>query len=695
MRSRANRAERPCSGSRGAPTLRGPGKDGLVEAKAMLSLVPQPISEPAVEPPPRGRRSMPSFKPYGLAGTRGEYAAVAILTVAVILVFAADMAITAPIEIVALGLIPLLAAAWLLSTRFALWVAVLSIGLIAAEGVTGGLAPITSAAEAVVFAILALSTRLYASRLRIVLEGTDREPAALAATVFGLENLAHLVDASPYGVAAVDQKGRVRYANAAARDLLDLQPDLPSRDEGAASVVGAEPLSMLSELASAEPSGGSHSHFSFPDRTGQTRCLEIDQTPFMARGHRMTGLAIWDLSEIKRLEHAASVLAETAANMAVTQPLEVTLQAVARQVVEVSQASACGVFLIEGERTLHLIGSWGLPDGYAAAALAASRQGGNLPALEAMRTGAPVFVENLPGRIQTEQQFVTMRSVAKDVSWRLAIAFPMIHNGRALGALAVYFPAGQRPNEPTLNFLSAIAGQVASAAQVSRLVAAEQGRIAEDERHRLSRELHDSLSQELYGIVLGAKSAKRSLGREAEDLGEVLDYILELAEAGLADMRNLVRELRPESLEKEGMIAGLRQCAAAITRRYGLNVTTRLPDEPLLPLELKLVAYRIAQEALHNVVRHGHARHAWLQVAVEKNVIAIDILDDGEGFDPAASFPGHFGLESMRERVAALGGELQVESGPGRGTAVRARIPVAHRAPVDKTAAAGMHGGEW
>jgi signal transduction histidine kinase len=228
-----------------------------------------------------------------------------------------------------------------------------------------------------------------------------------------------------------------------------------------------------------------------------------------------------------------------------------------------------------------------------------------------------------------------------------------------------------------MNFLNAIAGQAASAAQVSRLVAAAQGQIAGEERHRLSRELHDSLSQALYGIVLGAKSAQKRLATDPAHLAEPLDYIVDLAEAALADMRRLVLELRPESLEKEGLIVALSQCANGINSRYGLDISRQLPHEPDLPRDLKLLAYRIVQEALHNVVKHGHAEHAALRVEVENGCLAIDVTDDGEGFDPNASFAGHFGLDSMRERVKARGGEINIESSPGHGTAVRVRVPIA------------------
>jgi PAS domain S-box-containing protein len=636
------------------------------------------FSDRAVMPMGKGESSRtPSLKPYGLAGQPSEYAAAAVFTLAVLLVFLVDTRTKESSEITAIDLIAVIAAAWLLSTPLTLWIVGLSIGLVTADAVSGDLRPVTAAVEAAVFVILALAVRFYAARLRSVLEGADGEKAAaIVANVFGLENLAHLVDASGDGVAAVDVGGRVRYANAAAGELLGLSTAPEPNPRLIDQVVAEDRPRVLSDFVTAGLDRAGSLSFRVTGRDGVQREVEVNHTPFFAKGRQVMALVIRDVTDVRRLQFAAGVLAETAANLAVTQPLETTLEAVARRVVEVSQASACAVFLLEADRTLRMVGSWGLPDGYGAAAFEAFKTGADMPALEALRTKAPVFVDDLPSRIRTEAQFANMRTVSQGVPWRLAIAMPMIHREQALGVLAVYFAAGRRPDGPTMNFLNAIAGQAASAAQVSRLVAAAQGEIAGEERHRLSRELHDSLSQALYGIVLGAKSAQKRLATDPGHLAEPLDYIVDLAEAALGDMRSLVLELRPESLEKEGLIVALSQCANGINSRYGLDISRELPYEPDLPRDLKLLTYRVVQEALHNVVKHGHAEHAALRVEVENDCLAIEVTDDGEGFDPNASFTGHFGLESMRERVKSRGGEISIESSRGHGTAVRVRVPI-------------------
>lgn len=142
-------------------------------------------------------------------------------------------------------------------------------------------------------------------------------------------------------------------------------------------------------------------------------------------------------------------------------------------------------------------------------------------------------------------------------------------------------------------------------------------------------------------------------------------------------MRALIFELRPESLETEGLIAALQKQAEATSARYEIPVRSSLCAEPAAPLPVKEALYRIAQEALHNTVKHAQAGSIELSLVREERDVVLEVRDDGRGFDPGGSFPGHLGLHSMKERAARHGGVVGVESALGRGTSVRARIPLA------------------
>jgi signal transduction histidine kinase len=151
--------------------------------------------------------------------------------------------------------------------------------------------------------------------------------------------------------------------------------------------------------------------------------------------------------------------------------------------------------------------------------------------------------------------------------------------------------------------------------------------------------------------------------------------VLSLAKAGLAEMRALIFELRPESLATEGLIAALEKQAALVQARHELAVYVTLCDEPDALLEVKEALYRIAQEALNNTVKHAQAGRVELRLEQEAGEILLEVRDDGVGFDPEGTFPGHLGLKSMRERVARLGGTLRIESAPAEGTRIRVQIP--------------------
>ncbi len=225
----------------------------------------------------------------------------------------------------------------------------------------------------------------------------------------------------------------------------------------------------------------------------------------------------------------------------------------------------------------------------------------------------------------------------------------------------------------------ALADRAAVAIDNAALYERAQQAASLEERQRLARELHDSVSQALYGIALGARTAKTLLQRDPSKAAEPVDYVLSLAEAGLTEMRALIFELRPESLETEGLVAALQKQIAATQARYGIDVTSTMCDEPEVPLDVKEAVYRITQEALHNVVKHARATEASVTLACTASAIDVAVSDNGGGFDTSGTFPGHIGLRSMRERAAKIGGTIEIESAPGSGTTVRARLRISSR----------------
>jgi PAS domain S-box-containing protein len=203
-----------------------------------------------------------------------------------------------------------------------------------------------------------------------------------------------------------------------------------------------------------------------------------------------------------------------------------------------------------------------------------------------------------------------------------------------------------------------------------------QERMVLEERQRLARELHDSVSQALYGISLGAHTALTLFDTDRGKALDALNYIISLTQAGLTEMRALIFELRPESLELEGLVVALTKQTAAMQARQEIQIELDLCEEPDVSLKIKEVLYRIAQEALHNAVKHARSDRVAVRLACEQEWLRLEVRDNGIGFDPQAAYPGHLGLRSMHERTTRLGGRLEISSVPHQGTTVQVFMPL-------------------
>jgi signal transduction histidine kinase len=159
-------------------------------------------------------------------------------------------------------------------------------------------------------------------------------------------------------------------------------------------------------------------------------------------------------------------------------------------------------------------------------------------------------------------------------------------------------------------------------------------------------------------------------------VGEELSEIGQLTRGALAEMRALIFELRPGALAEEGLVAALTKQASALSAREGLVIEVQGPDERLpLASGVEQQLYRLGQEALANVVKHARASSATVRIAATADTVSMEVSDDGRGFDPAAVGREHFGLRSMRGRVADLGGRLEVTSALDHGTVLRVEVP--------------------
>ncbi len=199
---------------------------------------------------------------------------------------------------------------------------------------------------------------------------------------------------------------------------------------------------------------------------------------------------------------------------------------------------------------------------------------------------------------------------------------------------------------------------------------------ASEERAHLARELHDSVTQALFSMTLQSRSIELLMARDPAQVPGKLAELRELQRDALAEMRALISELRPGRLEEQGLVGALRTHAAGLSGRIGLPIVVDgdLGDRRPSP-EIEDALYRIAQEALHNIVKHAGAREARVEISRHPVGVLVRVQDDGQGFDPLSVPAGHLGLAGMRARAERLGGQFTVTSAPSRGTVVEAVVP--------------------
>jgi signal transduction histidine kinase len=238
----------------------------------------------------------------------------------------------------------------------------------------------------------------------------------------------------------------------------------------------------------------------------------------------------------------------------------------------------------------------------------------------------------------------------------------------AEGDYTVTLPASGRDELGRLeaNFTT-MAGQLGSALAAERQRATGDARAAE--RARIAREVHDAISQHLFGLRMIAAGMCR-----ADPGNQQARAIERISDEALRDMQALLTELRPASLDAAGLAPALQQVCAAYHDRLGVAVDASL-DDITVPAPVEHALLRITQEACANAVRHGNARSLAVSMTRQNGHVELAVRDTGTGFDPAAPQAGS-GLAHIRDRVAELGGTVDIDSAPGRGAALTVRVPV-------------------
>ncbi|MCB0177049.1 MAG: PAS domain-containing protein [Anaerolineae bacterium] len=241
---------------------------------------------------------------------------------------------------------------------------------------------------------------------------------------------------------------------------------------------------------------------------------------------------------------------------------------------------------------------------------------------------------------------------------------------RILGVLFVQSYDRAAYTATDLEMLELLAAQAAITLENVQLYQQAQKAAVNEERHRLARDLHDAVTQTLFSASLIAEALPDAWERDPAKGRYGLTELRQLTRSALAEMRTLLLELRPASLTEKPLADSLKHLSEAMLRRFKIPFELIIEGDSLLPPDLQVAVYRIAQEALNNIVKHADADQVSINLNCRPNRVELAIRDDGRGFNPETVPPDHLGLSIMRERAEAVDAVLTINSRAGQGTAI-------------------------
>ncbi|MEV0096407.1 GAF domain-containing sensor histidine kinase [Streptomyces sp. NPDC050738] len=283
--------------------------------------------------------------------------------------------------------------------------------------------------------------------------------------------------------------------------------------------------------------------------------------------------------------------------------------------------------------------------------------------------------------VRKDSRFEGWPSAHPDMSDFLGM--PIRDGDEVIGAL---FLANKKCPRPTAScgftaddeeLLTILAQHAAIALTNARLYERSRELTIAEERSRLAHELHDAVSQKLFSLRLTAQAAATLVDRDPARAKEELHQVAALAAEAADELRAAVVELRPAGLDEDGLAATLRTQIQVLDRAHEARVTFDSCQVRALPAAQEEALLRVAQEALHNALRHSGADRVDVVLDQSGRRTVLRVRDDGSGFEPRSvrSAGRHLGLVSMRDRASGVGGQLTVESAPGKGTTIEMEVP--------------------
>ncbi len=289
------------------------------------------------------------------------------------------------------------------------------------------------------------------------------------------------------------------------------------------------------------------------------------------------------------------------------------------------------------------------------------------PMTDAVRNQQVVWIESQQEYLRLYPRF-TEEIQRLNVCSVLCLPFFSAHG--VTGGIYIALQTTQQLTLDERNLLFAMAQVCGQALERVQLSEQAQQMVVVEERHRLARELHDAVSQTLFSATTMAEAVAKGRKRDPEQVVQLMEQVVILNRSAMAEMRTLLLELRPETILRSKLSELLRQLIESVKGRRLIETTFEVNgDEIVLPSEVHLAFYRMAQESLNNAMKHSQAKNIYIRYSQQPTQVVLNIADDGQGFDTQQDTNG-LGLISLRERAQAIGADIQIMSQPGQGTQV-------------------------
>jgi signal transduction histidine kinase len=373
----------------------------------------------------------------------------------------------------------------------------------------------------------------------------------------------------------------------------------------------------------------------------------------------------------QRQRQAAESLREVTTALTGSLDLETVVRTIFEQLGRVVRYDGAAIFVADGDALVLWRG----------AGIGESHIGHRIPLSETDPT-VSVFLNRRPRIIDDTSacaDWINWDNWDTLLSW---MGTPLVIGATTIGVLTTDHIATHVYGAEDLRSLEAFALQAAIAIENAQLFTQAQAAAAEEERKRLARELHDSVSQALFLANLNAEVLPQLWDLDPSKGRRALNNLQQFTRSAQAEMRMLLIELRPDALVRTPLHELLQTLGSAVSTKHTLTINAQLDAVPVLPEEVQIALYRIAQEALNNVVKHAQARRVTLLLRSTpppatrqrgkrwRDQVMLQIVDDGRGFEVARAANGRLGLGGMRERASGIGASLRIDSEPGAGTRV-------------------------